>query len=152
MEQFPKRGRSQWIPPSRRVTIRRLRRHRLAVVLVAAALALAISVSAAQTASNRTLACSNPTALVPPVDTSSWQALGQGEYFCDEYSDYTVRLYNNSGGILAGITSANPGGGYVYVSTYWVGCRGAVVKSFLYRNWLGSGASHTSGTNSACAY
>lgn len=147
MEQITKRGLSQAIAPSKRVTIQRLRRHRLAVVLVAAVLTLAISVSAAQTASKRTLACSNPSALVPPVDTSSWTALGHGEYFCDGWSEYTVRLYNNSGDTLAGLSSTAGGGGYVYVSTYWVACRGAVVKSWLYRSYLGSGAS-----DSACAY
>lgn len=110
-----------------------------------------VFVASARGGSSRIQTCYNPSAYVPPVNTSTWQSRGEGGYWCEWSADYTVRLYNNSGDTLAQ-SSGTTYDQFNFVFTSYTGCRGAVLKSWVYRNSLGAGASDTSGTTDACAY
>lgn len=88
---------------------------------------------------------------------SDYQARGSGIIFCDGSSApsywFTIRLVNLSGNILAQNQNGPlPALLQRNVATDSVGCRGAIVHSFLYLNVGGVGKSDTSGHNSDRAY
>jgi hypothetical protein len=62
--------------------------------------------------------------------------------------NYTVRLYNASGGILGQNSGTAVGSGGFYTPT--VGCAGAWVHGFIYSNYNGQGLSNTETSADFC--
>jgi hypothetical protein len=68
----------------------------------------------------------------------------QGEFDCTSTYSYLIRLKNNAGSTMSErIGSAS---GAIQEETPHVGCAGAYVHAFVYRNWNGNGASDTGPT------
>jgi hypothetical protein len=80
---------------------------------------------------------------------------GNAETYADcnggsTYYDYTVRLLNRAGNVLTQTSSAYFGNHWI--TSLYVSCAGAYVRSYLYINAYGTGRSDTSAENPDCAY
>lgn len=126
----------------------------LSLIVLSATACFMLSSVGAPAGNKRVLAGCTAYAFTPVVYAGPRTGFGAGGTYtsCNNNSwSYNVRFVNNAGNILDQESGTAPYALY-QPETDVVSCAGAIVHSFMYINDAGVGTSHTSGTNSDCAY
>jgi hypothetical protein len=123
----------------------------LCVATLVVAIAASVGVASPADSATARMAVGSCDPKYPGHAVSSHVGYGYGWVYCDttRFFNYTVRLYNASGSILAERSSSDTTAQGFY-TTPTVGCAGAYVHGFIYVNYAGTGKNNTEQTADLC--